>query len=146
MRKFVFIKYLLYFSIQYWNASSYEWPYPLWLDEELDLENCPLLLGLQLNIGFSIIWCYKYNSIYMQKLYLLHHLFGLIVKYFVCKHKSIFSKVTDNYKYFPFKQVISISYICNTAQVWSCENFYRLKQKGTYCNTLTCTYILQCSV
>lgn len=68
----------------------------------------------------------------------------------VCMQAQVYiqqSTVTNNTRIFLFKQVISISYIiCNTAQVWSCENFYRLKQKGTYCNTLTSTYTLQCSV
>lgn len=54
-------------------------------------------------------------------------------------------QLTDNTMYFPLKQITLIKlYVKQRKSEAAVKNFYRLKQKGTYCITYdTCTYILQ---
>lgn len=54
-------------------------------------------------------------------------------------------QLTDNTMYFPLKQITLIKlYVKQHKSEAAVKNFYRLKQKGTYCITYdTCTYILQ---
>lgn len=59
-------------------------------------------------------------------------------------YKQQLTDNTDNTMYFPLKQITLIKLYVKQHKSEAVKNFYRLKQKGTYCITYDiCTYILQ---